>query len=263
MNSKATKCSIFNLICHELYCALRRRNLKGDTALEILGHFTSARSRLLKKITTYSGVLLICAIAISNLSEGEGVDFSINGVGLVIPNPYIAFVGAAAFYGVVYLSLQAFVLISAQGQYEHGAMKKNRFIAAELSLTGDENSDILSPIRVGHFFRIDKKFTGVAIVLYLIPIVAALLPILAAAFLILKEALFGIAIESTIFAARSMSTASLSLIIFPMIYSVVFFIPAKIFKDKSTIRWNFLVHATRGDNRPHHNSTRWLKDEDK
>lgn len=263
MELKSTKWSIFNLICHEFHCVIRRQVTKGDNELEILGYLTSAKSRILKKLTTYSGILLISAIAISNLSQKQGVDFSVSGIGLIIPDAYVAFVGATAFCSLVFLSLQMVVFLYAHSQFEHSPRQKKRFIGAELSLMGDENSDITSPIRVGHFLKSDKRFTRVAIALYLIPIFAALLPLVSAITFILQESLIGLGGSNTIFAARSFSTVSIFLIIFPVLYSIIFFVPVRNYKNVKTIRWNFLVRATRGKCRLHHNATRWLKSENK
>jgi hypothetical protein len=245
LKSKKIKCSIFNLICHEFHCALKRRIVRDKDELEIFGHLTSAKNRFVKKITAYGGILVICAIAISNLSKGDGVDFRFGGVGVIIPEIYLVFVGASAFAGTIYLLLQVIVFLNVQAHYEHHIKPGNRFIGAELSLIGDENSDITGPIRVGHFFRLNNKFCTFSMITYLAPIFAAFLPFLASVTLLFEEALCGVLGSSDVFAGRLLSFVSLLLLILPTIYSVIFFVPVGTYKDKETINASFLARVTR------------------
>ena len=260
MMSKNFKCSIFNLVCHELHCALKRRFATGEDELEIFGQLTSAKSRLVKKLAAYSGVLIVCAITMSNLSEGEGVDFRFSGVGVFIPEIYLTFVGASAYAGIIYLILQVIVFLAIQAHYEHHVKPENRFINAELALIGDENSDITTPFRVGHFFRLNNKFSIFAMIAYLTPIAAALLPLIASVTLLFRESLSGVMGAGNVFAGQSLSIVSLLLLIFPTIYFVIFFLHVSTYKDIRTIRWNFLVRVTRPESGLHHNSLRWFEE---
>lgn len=249
--------SIFRMALHEIYAEARTRAHSGEDLVELRNNISSAISRRSKQCATSSGIVLVAAILLDGLLEADQVVLPTTLGSLSFPAIYVTFLSAIAFFGFVYNLLTLLTLMCAQAQNDNTSILLVARPSASSLLSGNENFDFLSPIRSGNFFKFRRSLL-IGLPIY-VPFLILLIPISVATYKICDFLLASLFRTDEVFLGFALELSSCILIVFPLAFGVLFFVPMRVFKDKMFIRWRFLYRVTR-TSRLHHNTQRWLND---
>jgi len=253
--------SQFQWAVHELFVASRREILASSCANKLHTQITSAITKQSKTLITLVLLFLVSSIFVSQSANDVSLSIRFAFSEIALPAIYVAFVGSACFALLLLVSMKILTLLTIKAKLPYTPFARGRFYEASLAIQGDATHfDVLSPIRGGKYFR-SIGFTSYALIVSFFSVFLVLsLPLIGAFATLWEINQCSILTNSDIYLSKSLGLASLALLILPIVISILFFVPLKVSKDASAIRWTFLVHATRGKGLVHPQSKRWLKD---
>lgn len=260
MYGKGIKVSLFQLFLHEIYSEARKRTVNGVEPLAARTHLTEAIEAQQKPLASGATLTVVAALLINGLTEGTNISIRTALGSIDFPAIYVAFFGSIGWFVLISSCLQITALMAAQSRLDTSKIFFAGRPSAYSVLTGGKNYDFLSPIRVGNFFSI-RGGTVFGYLLY-IPFALLAFPIIGGIATILKFLLRAISSGDNVFLGFGFEAAALCLIILPTLYAFAFFVPLKVNKEVSFIRWSFLYRVTRTTSL-HHNSPRWLQDKNR
>lgn len=251
MHSSKTRVALFQLFVHEIFAEARKRIAGGLDALEARNNLSEALDTQQKAVIAGAFLTIVVALLANGLVENELVVIR-SAIGSVeFPAIYLIFFGCMGWFVFVISSLQTTVLLLAQASLNHLPHFSADRSSAYTVLTGGKNYDFLSPIRPGNFFTLRGEHI-LAALLY-IPFLLLLLPMFGSIAAILGFLISAISTTDSVFLGLGFEIASLCLVIFPVAFSILFFLPFSTKKDVSFIRWTFLLRVT-DTSKMHHNS---------
>ncbi|OYU38287.1 MAG: hypothetical protein CFE33_17120 [Pseudorhodobacter sp. PARRP1] len=110
-----------------------------------------------------------------------------------------------------------------------------RFLAADVAISGLEASDLISPLRVGHYFRLNSWQQNTLGLLFFLFLLILFFPILACVALFLNSAFGQFGIDYGFFLENAAATCAILIIIFPVFYFILFFLPVSIKRSERGI----------------------------
>ena len=258
--SKVLRVSQFRWAVHELFVASRTAVQKGATPEEVQSQLATAISKQNRMLMKFAVAFLVSSIFVAQPSEDASVTISAGFIKVSLPAIYVAFVISACFALLILASLKVLTLITIRAALPYTSFARARFAEAGLAVKGDaDHYDVILPIRGGSYFRAAGLVTPALISTIFIVILLLLLPLLAALPMLWSVTKTSILSHSDIYLSRSLGIASLALLVLPLIVAILFFIPSAVRKNELSIRWSFLIHATRDGRRIHPQSNRWSK----
>jgi hypothetical protein len=245
MTPKSVRVSIFQQIMHEFRVVIRRALKGGSNLAEIEAEFMRLSAEGVKELTKFALALILLAVVSSGLSSDGRIQIKTSLMEVSLPLVYVAFAAA-------YLSFAIIIGAMMQGQYLAGqtiarfaAYDWRRFSLMDSVLRGNNQADVLSPIRNDHLYRLKPLPHVLSSLIFLLPIGAVMLPAIGAYGMFVSISFSEMISPSNVYLARPIAIASLLLQVMPLVYIAVFFLPFRIQKDQKTIRWRFLLSVHR------------------
>jgi hypothetical protein len=258
MTPKKVRVSMYQQILHEFRTAIRRAHFEGMSRSEIEGNLLKLIQDNIKDLAKMTAGLLILAVAVENLRQGDLLAIKTSFIELSIPAVYCAFLGAVLWLGLVISLLTQAQYLSAKVVSEYVFHKWRRFASAEWALSGCSFFDVTSPLRNGHFFKIKQPFLGALYVFFSLAFVIISIPVFGSAWSLFTIALSELSAGSSAYLGKSLAISTVALMVLPVVYAIIYFVPFPILKNTSTIRWNFLSTLVWGTSRLHPQAKRWL-----
>lgn len=250
--------SPFERIVHEGKVACRQLAREECSRGEIAGRLNDLLRSGKAGTSKWGLSLIIVALMLETSTNDDVIRWNAGPFTLALPRLYVFSFGAASWvlfltqaYGVI---VNLFVLMyfrSKEGAHNSLSSYRN-------ALLGDEYGDFSGPNRVS---SLSKYSVGDGLFLYLLylvgPMIAVMLIVLAATLIhldavsmLVNPAFAGL--DKMIAIAASVALASSSL------YFVFFFVPFRVEKSLSHLRWGFLYKINSNEDGLHSSTNRWL-----
>jgi hypothetical protein len=257
LTPKKVSVSLYQQILHEFRTAIRRAQSEGISRQEIERNISVLIAESSKDLTKMTAGLLLLAISVENLKQGDLLTVKTSLIEISIPAVYGACLGSIFWFGLIVACINQSQYLSAKVVSEYLFHKWRRFAGAEWALTGSTYFDVASPHRNGHFFKIKQPYLITLNFLFFLAFMILTVPVIGSAWSILAIATGEISSASSAYLGKSLAVSTIALVVLPVLYLVAYFVPFPIRKNESTIRWNFLINLVWGPKRLHPQANRW------
>lgn len=260
MTPKSVRVSIYQQICHEISRAAKRHLRNSSSAEQIETEVQKLSNDGIKELTKYAIAFVVIAVLVSNLSDGAFITIRTTFVELSLPKVYCAFVASFLWFSIVNGGLLQFQYLTMKAILRNLEVSWKPFSDIETAFRGNNLADLTGPFRNDHLYNLSKTFRFFAGTSFMLSMALVLVPLFGAYALMISVSIEEFTSPSGIYLARSIAASSLALLILPVFYVVLFFIPVRVHKNKRAIRWRFLASIFRGMRSRHPQAARWLKD---
>ena len=228
---KTTKCSIFQQIAHEFHVVARDHFRKGEDEGDLRKSVEGLIEKQKKEAIGMAIGLLILAALISNLGDGGVVRIGTPLGDVTLPKIYLVFAGSFAWASIIFQSLNVIQLLTFQVKIRSFSRHPGRFLAAESVIRGGDIGDIISPLRVGHHFRLSAWYRFTLGFFLLAFLLLGAFPVIASVGLFFSSAMNQFGVDYGFFLEDIAAISSVVLLISPILYFIAFFIPVGIEKS--------------------------------
>jgi hypothetical protein len=232
---KTTKCSMFQQISHEFHCVAREHIGKGTKESELRKSIHALIEKQSSKCAKSGIAMLILGAMVSNLSEGGVVRIDTPFADLSLPKVYLVFAGSFAWTALLLSSLKIVQLVTFQVKIRFFSRHPGRFLAADAAIMGAETADLISPLRVGHHFRLASSNLAALGFFFSALFLIGLLPVFGCVSLFIASSLSQFGTDYGFFLEDTAAFCSIALIISPILYIILFFIPVSIKESQNGI----------------------------
>jgi hypothetical protein len=207
-----------------------------------------------------AAAVIILSIAIATLGGSHTIEVNTALIDLSLPKVYVVLAASFVWYEILLASITGIQLMTMQIQLRLLVDSNPRFLLTDSLFRGNKEVDLTSPFRKGHLFDLCGVGFSLIAAIFSAPILVSLVLVAGSILLLAREAISSILEPGTAFLAIPGAFGSLIILVSPIVYLPLFFLPVRIKKNKQQIRWNFLSRADNLIYQKHPQIRKWTSD---
>ncbi|AEI93205.1 hypothetical protein [Roseobacter litoralis] len=257
---RSTGFSFFEQVVHELYVAARPRLRNPNQRDETINHLFQYKNTIVSRAFRLVTAFVVAAIAISTMSDGDRLHLQIATLKLSLPEIYFVFAASLVWIALVKSDIEIRIVGCVISYIVNARFHNDRFAEVRTIFLGNKELELVSPLRVKHFFKVMPREQVFIKSAYILLVIGLSTPVVFAFFTVLFRAVILIFSNGGAYLQMPLAIASVLILPLTLVYYGLFVRLNPIEKDQMQIRWGFLSHVIPPEQRPIFQLDRWTKD---
>lgn len=259
MPKRKTYFSLCDRIVHEGKIAVRELIHDGSDRVELLARLNELMRKPTANLSKYGALCVTIAAILSQSASGSELNIKSALMTLSVPRLYLVSAGVACWYFILLQTYSLCIYMILNLNIRNQGSSSSRFSSVRHGLQGDDNADVISPIRNSQLSGFSWGNNFWLHTTYLLPLFVCILPLFAACVVLNLELARLVSEGHSSWFNATIAIATVALSVCSNLYFVYFFTPFPIKKNLDNLRWNFLAQINKNEQGFHPTLNKWRK----